>query len=105
MSDNKGTSEMPKPQVLDYNLLFKMTEKFIADLAGTIAELPYCEAKKFSDVVEKYVNVIPIGIVNELIRMISTIPYKYAAPIMHNIETAFNEYFVQVEIKNNEEKH
>ena len=101
MSNNKedkgtkvvGTSDMPEPQIIDYSSTYSVTEQFKRDLILTINELPYIEARQILEYYEKYNWSIPTNILNESIRHISRLPYKYVCGIMKNIETNFSNYF------------
>lgn len=96
-----GTSDMPEPQVINYSALYETTEKFRNDLNITLFEMPYVDAEKVYEYFRKYNWVIPVNVLNEAIRHISRLPYKYVCGIMKNIEGDFNNYF---KIHNNGDK-
>lgn len=87
--------EMPEPQVLNYELRYKVTPLFISDLKRVMADVAYVDAKRLFDKISEYDGVFPAAVLNEFIRDISLFPYKYVAGLMAVIydETKFGKYF------------
>ena len=93
-----GTSEMPAPQIFNYEKSYKITDMFKNDLMSVLKELPYVEAKKFIDGLDLYKEAIPIAALNEFIRALGTIPYKYVSNFMRILEKKenFEKYFIEI---------
>lgn len=91
----KGTSDMPEPEVLTYENMYKVTNVFKNDLKKILDEIPYVEAKKIYNVLEVNNDVLPSALLGEFIRSIGMLPYMYVAPLMRAIERkdAFDMYF------------
>ena len=89
------SNEMPEPQVLNYELRYKVTPIFINDLKKVMADVAYVDAKRLFNKIDEHDGILPAATLNELIRDISMFPYKYVAPIMGVIydETKFSKYF------------
>lgn len=96
-----GTSDMPAPQIFNYGKSYKVTDLFKNDLMIVLKELPYAEAKKYLDALEMYKETIPIAALNEFIRALGSLPYKYVAGLMKILEKKenFEKYFIEVEEK------
>ena len=92
----KGTSDMQSPETLEYSNVYKVTDIFRNDLKKTIEELPYVEAKKYFDMLDSNNNLLPAALLNEFLRSLSMLPYKYILPLMKAIEKkeAFDAYFI-----------
>ncbi len=101
IANNIGTSDMPAPQTFNYEKSYKITDMFKNDLMTVLRELPYAEAKKILDCFEFYKESIPISALNEFIRALGTLPYKYVASLMRVLEKKenFDKYFIEVENK------
>lgn len=99
--EKKGTSEMPAPQNIDYNIRYRLTDVFKEDLYTLLKELPYVEARKYMDIVEESKGVMPIAILNGFLRSLANIPYKYIYRIMDVInsgdQSKLDQYFVKIE--------
>lgn len=91
----KGTSDMPEPEVLTYENMYKVSNVFKNDLKIILDELPYVDAKKFYDVLASNKDVLPAAILSQFIRNLGLLPYKYVAPMMKALEKkeAFDVYF------------
>lgn len=92
----KGTSDMPDPEVLVYENMYEVTSVFKNDLKKILDEIPYVEAKKFYDVLAMNNDRLPAALMNEFIRNLGMLPYKYVSPLMRAIERkdAFEAYFI-----------
>lgn len=101
ITNNAGTSEMPAPQIFNYDKHYKITDMFKNDLMIVLKELPYVEAKKILDCFEFYKDMIPIAALNEMIRALGTLPYKYVSSLMRVLEKKenFDKYFIEVEVQ------
>lgn len=101
-NNSKGTSDMPEPEVINYNTFYKVTPIFINDLHIVLGEVAYADAQKFFNMIASYNNILPVSAVNELLRMLSTMPYKYVAPLMNavNVEENFKKYFEEMQLQN-----
>ena len=99
ITNNAGTSDMPAPQIFNYGKNYKITDLFRNDLMTVLKEIPYVEAKKFLDGLDMYKEAIPIAALNEFIRALGTIPYKYFANFMRILEKKenFEKYFIELE--------
>lgn len=97
----KGTSDMPNPETLTYENMYKVSPVFKNDLKKTLESLPYVEAKKFFDVLETNNDTLPAALLSEFLRGLGMLPYKYVNPLMKAIEKkeAFEAYFVLVNKK------
>lgn len=100
MSDNNnqsvvGTSDMPAPQTINYNVEYRVTEIFIKDLCTVLKNSPYVEVKKLLDFIESYNRIFPVAVLNEFIRTLTNFPYKVILPLMKVIENQdkFKFYF------------
>ncbi len=93
-----GTSDMPAPQIFNYGKSYKITDMFKNDLMTVLKELPYADAKKFLDGLEFYKDNVPIAALNEYIRALGNLPYKYVAGLMRILEKKenFEKYFIEV---------
>jgi len=89
------SSEMPEPQVLNYELRYRVTPLFINDLKKVMADVAYVDAKKVFDKINEHGGILTAAALNELIRDISSFPYKHVSGIMSVIydETKFGKYF------------
>lgn len=82
----------PAPSTVDYNANVKLSQKFKEDVIGALSEFAYVETHELIKVVEGN-DVLPVNIVNEVIRRISSFPYRAVAPIMRVVETDQSVYF------------
>lgn len=82
----------PAPSTVDYNANVKLSQKFKEDVISTLSEFAYVETHELIKVVEGN-DVLPVNIVNEVIRRISSFPYRAVAPIMRIVETEQSVYF------------
>ena len=86
---------MPEPQVLNYEIRYKVTPLFINDLKKVMADVAYVDAKKLFDKIDENKGILPAAMLNEFIRDISMFPYKYVSGLMAVIydESKFGKYF------------
>ena len=88
-----ATNEVaPAPSTVDYNANVKLSDKFRSDVVTALSEFAYVETHELIKVVESN-EVLPINIVNEVIRRISSFPYRAVAHIMRVVETGQATYF------------
>ena len=102
MSNVLKSSEMPKPQVINYGQLYHISDLFVNDLKKVLADVAYVDAQKFFDIIDECENrIIPIARLNELIAKLSTLPYRIVSQLMHVISNKENfvKYFVPLENK------
>lgn len=92
----KGTSDMPEPEVLTYENMYKISDVFKSDLKRILDEVAYVDAKKFYDILEVNNDVLPAALLSEFLRKLGSLPYKYVSPLMRAIEKkeAFDAYFI-----------
>lgn len=91
-----GTSDMPNPQIANYNERYKIQDQFVKDVFTLVQDMAYVDAKQIMESIAQFNGEITLGPLNELIRNLSSIPYRFIAPVMHIIETAPQKYFVMV---------
>lgn len=96
-NNTNGTSEMPVPQTLNYNDCYEATDKFKKDLTAALSDMAYVDAEKIFAKIREHDGKFNIGILNEFIKELGYLPYKYVWNIMKNIQTSFNIYFVKVD--------
>ena len=89
------SSEMPEPQVMDYRQHYRVTSLFVNDLKRVLSEVAYVDAEPFFKKIEESNGIMCISAVNELIRDLGRLPYKYVNTIMKIINTSENfvKYF------------
>lgn len=92
------SSEMPRPEVIDYDVLYKITPLFVNDLKIVMGDVPYVDAVKLFNKIRKCKGIMTAASLNEFIREIGTYPFKYVSPIMNviNNKELFSKYFEQV---------
>lgn len=83
---NGLSSEMPEPVVMDYEIAYTITEKFKEDLIISISELPYVVCEGLIKFVEDNKTHVELGVLNEYIRKIAQLPYRYVNGLMANIQ-------------------
>lgn len=83
---NELSSEMPEPMVMDYEIAYTITEKFKEDLIISISELPYVVCEGLIKFVEDNKEHVELGVLNEYIRKIAQLPYRYVNGLMTNIQ-------------------
>ena len=98
---NVGTSDMPTPQIFSYDKTYNVTDLFKNDLTTVLKELPYADAARFIDGINMYLQGIPAAVLNEYIRALGNLPYKYVEPLMRSISNKenFGKYFTLIENK------
>ena len=105
MSENTnkqtGTSEMPLPQTITYELKYQVTDLFKRDLETILADVAYIDAIKFFKMIEGHNSVFTAAVLNEFVRSIAMLPYKVVSPLMKVFEDKekFAKYFKQIEEK------
>jgi hypothetical protein len=104
MEDKKeiyGTSDMPVPPVVDYNVMYKIQPVFRKDLITVIGNLAYCEVKKIKDILDSNNDILSTAQLNDFITTLSNLPYRVINPLMKVIENTenFNKYFSPINVK------
>lgn len=97
MPEAKGTADMPVPQTVNYSEMYDVKQEFINDVYTLVRDMAYADAKQILDYITSCGTRICVAQLNELIRMLSGIPYRYIAPVMQNIERNGEKYFVKVD--------
>ena len=89
------SSEMPDPQTMDYRQHYRVTSLFVNDLKKVLADVAYVDAQPFFKKIEECNGIMCISAVNELIRSLGCLPYKYVNTIMRVINNSENfvKYF------------
>lgn len=89
------SSEMPEPQVMNYAQHYEVTPLFINDLKKVLADVAYVDAQKFFKKIEDCGRIMPISAVNEMIRDLACLPFKYVSAFMAvmNNKDNFVKYF------------
>lgn len=90
------SSEMPLPRVMNYMQFYEVSDMFINDLHKVLGDLPYVDAQKFFDKIEKNKRIMSAAAVNEFCRDLAALPYKIVAKLMLVINNTENfvKYFV-----------
>ena len=96
---NGNINKMPEPEVINYDVLLKLNDIFIDDLEEALGNYAYVETGEIIKAVNNMKSNMPINMLNEIIRRISSFPYKSVKKIMYNIETR-QEMYWQI-VKNN----
>ena len=93
-----GTSDMPTPQTFTYEKSYTISELFKKDLLSVAKELPYADAKVFLDEINMYPQGMPASVLNDYVRALGRLPYKYIAPLMNSINNKdnFEKYFIEI---------
>ena len=96
-----GTSDMPTPQTFAYEKSYIVSDLFKRDLTAALNELPYADAAPFIDGINMYPQGMPAAALNEFIRALGRLPYKYIAPLMKALDNKenFEKYFKLIENK------
>lgn len=97
MNNTNGTSEMPVPQTLNYNDAYKVTDEFKTDLTVALSDMAYVDAEKIFAKIREHNGEFKIGPLNEFIKELGYLPYKYVWNIMKKIQSSFNLYFVKID--------
>lgn len=87
-----ATSVEPAPQTVDYGTKVKLLPRFKQEVITALSEFAYVETHELIKVIETN-DELPINIVNEVIRRISTFPYRGVVNVMRVIENEQNAYF------------
>lgn len=104
MSDKKtnsqviGTSDMPQPKTVTYEIFYRVTQVFINDLKTVLQDAAYADVKQFLDFLKNYNNILSTAVLNEFLNKLSSMPYRMVSPIMAVIENKdlFPKYFEDV---------
>ena len=92
-----GTSDMPEPQVLNYEIKYTVQPALIADLEEVLGSLAYVDAKRFIDKA-RMTPIFTTAILTEFLSSLQQLPYKTIKPLMRVLETpnGLAKYFVQL---------
>jgi hypothetical protein len=92
---NEKSSEMPEPKVMNYAQHYKVTPLFVNDLKKVLADVAYVDAQKFFERITSMNYIMPISAVQEMIRDLGCLPYKYVSSFMNiiNNKDNFVKYF------------
>lgn len=82
----------PVPETVEYGVKVKLLPKFKRDAVAVLSEFAYVETHELIKVIDGN-DELPINVVNEVVRRISSFPYRAVAPVMRVIETEQNQYF------------
>lgn len=98
-----GTENMPEPQTLNYDVFFRVTQTFVNDIQLVLGDMSYADVKKVLDVILVRNGILPVAVLNELIRTIAGLPYKYVYNIMTLIgqPETFAKYFIELDANGN----
>jgi len=90
-----GTSDMPVPQVANYNNKYKVTQLFRNDLDKVLGDMAYVDVKKVISILDDTNNVLTAALLSEFLHNLTNLPYKVVAPLMKVIENKdnFGKYF------------
>lgn len=102
MSDkSRGTSEMPQSETLNYDVTFHATKVFLNDLKIILKDVAYADAQPYFDFLEHYNYTLPIAVLNEYLKQLSNLPYKYVNQLFQIIQNKdlFPKYFEEVTAK------
>jgi 16S rRNA A1518/A1519 N6-dimethyltransferase RsmA/KsgA/DIM1 with predicted DNA glycosylase/AP lyase activity len=91
----EGTSKMPEPRTVEYEITYKATPVFMHDLEIVLGNVAYVDACKYIDKVKNNSGIFTIAILNEFINSLGNLPYRIIAPLMKALENQdkFNKYF------------
>lgn len=95
------SSEMPEPQVMNYAQHYRVTQLFVNDLKKVLADVAYVDAQKFFNKITENNYILPIASVNEMIRDLACLPYKYVSAFMTviNNKENFLKYFEPIPLQ------
>ena len=96
MSDkNKGTSNMPSPNTINYSLQYKVTPLFKSDLRIVMRDTPYVDVNKLFEFIDAYNDIFTSAVLNEFLKTLASFPYNTIFPLMKAIENKgnFEKYF------------
>ena len=89
--------KMPIPATVDYDVRFRLTDRFVKDIHTVCDGLPYADVKNLLDSVDNCGGRMYIAAANELIQRLSRLPYRNVKDLMHNIENSQNIYLVKID--------
>lgn len=90
-------NKMPIPATVDYDVRFRLTDRFVKDIHTVCDALPYADVKNLLDSVDNCGGRMYIAAANELIQRLSRLPYRNVKDLMHNIENSQNIYLVKID--------
>lgn len=82
MNDISDSEKMPPPQIINYDVKYKISDDFITTIRSFLKELPYSDVEPIFKTLEVNKNIMPIAGLNEIIRIIASFPYKNVAGLM-----------------------
>lgn len=93
-----GTSDMPQPEILNYETYYKVMPVFVHDLKIIMQDVAYADAKPFFDFLINYNYMLPAAILQEYINMLAKMPFNTVSPIMNviNNKNLFPKYFEHI---------
>lgn len=96
-----GTSDMPLPQTITYEISYQVTDLFKRDLETILADVAYVDAMKYVKMIESHNSVFTAAVLNEFIRSLTLLPYKVVSPLMKILDDKekFAKYFKQIDNK------
>ncbi len=91
----KTKEKMPEPATIDYTRKFKILDAFITDLQISLGDLEFSKADAFVRFAVSKKEEISIADLNEFIKKIEQLPYRFVAPLIANIrnQETFVQYF------------
>ena len=89
--------KMPRPATVDYDIRFRLTDRFMKDIHTVCDGLPYADVKILLDSVDNCGGVMYIAAANELIQRLSRLPYRNVKDLMRNIENSQDIYLVKID--------
>lgn len=94
----KTSKKMPEPATMDYSKKFKILDPFITDLQISLGDLEFSKADAFIRFAASKKGGISIADLNEFVKKIEQLPYRFVAPLMANIRNreTFVQYFEEI---------
>jgi alcohol dehydrogenase class IV len=86
----------PEPKTTDYNVRLRLTDQFIHDLIICLGEAAYVQSAGFINFAQQHKDDISIADLNEYIKKLETLPWKFVHQLLQNImtENGRDAYFV-----------
>lgn len=102
----KGTEEMPEPELVNYETYYRVNDIFVNDLKVCLGDMAYVEVQKYLNFLSNYNNILPVASLNEMIRMLGNEPFRMVNPLMVALNNSenFNKYFTQLDLSKKEEQ-
>jgi hypothetical protein len=94
-------NDMPPPATLDYDVILKLSDKFVNDSVAALSDYAYVEVSDILNTILNLRDKMPINVLNEIIRRIGSFPYKSVAHVMRIIESDQPQYWSVIEQTNN----